>query len=138
MGQPRSVENNQQSRAVKGFFLLVGAAAALVHFLSLLCAVQCFGIPPAWGNVLAFGIAFCVSFSGHYVLTFRDSSRTFSGSLWRWFFTSMAGFLLNQQMFVLGLGWFGRQYYPLVWLVVTVLVTIVTFLAGRFWAFAAR
>ncbi|WP_227430620.1 GtrA family protein [Psychrobacter sp. I-STPA6b] len=127
------------------WFTIVGAMAALVHFLILVMLVNIWHIPPAWANVGAFLLAFLVSFSGHFYLTFRHDStvKATSGTqpasalhkLGKWFASSVAGFALNQALFVLGLAWLGQSYYIVIWFLVTAIVTIMTFLLGKLWAF---
>ena len=128
-------KGNHKQQAL--WFLVVGTLAAGVHFLSLFTLVQVFHWSPAWANIGAFCIAFMVSFLGHYQLTFRKntSQRSFLTSLWRWLTVSLAGFVLNQMLFTLGLRLFGQTAYIPVWLVVTLLVTVITFIFGKFWAF---
>lgn len=120
-------------------FIVMGSLAALVHFVVLYLAVSIFHIAPAWGNVIAFLCAFCVSFAGHLNVTFKSSTTASDGrvsaKLIKWFATSLAGFALNQSLFMLGLHWLGDGYYLLVWLMVTILVTICSFLLGKLWAF---
>ncbi|OXL26627.1 GtrA family protein [Psychrobacter sp. DAB_AL32B] len=131
-------------------FLAVGASAALVHFLVLVSIVNFTTITPAWANVGAFLIAFVVSFLGHFYLTFKQAdhstenpqhhngkknSNKYLSALVKWFSSSAAGFIANQALFVLGLSWFGERYYILIWLIVTGVITIMTFALGKFWAF---
>lgn len=119
------------------WFLLVGASAAATHFAVLVLLVRWGGWSPAPANAAAFAVAFGVSFGGHFRLTFaRTQRRGWRDSLWRWLAASLAGFGLNQALFVAGLQLFGQAAYAPVWLAVTVLVTVITFAAGRFWAFA--
>ena len=137
------------------WFLIVGACAALVHFLMLVSIVNVTGTRPALANIFAFLVAFIVSFIGHFYLTFRhsisdtivsnpnqDNSSASYGTktntlhtLLKWFASSAAGFALNQGLFVLGLNWLGERYYMLIWLVVTVIITVMTFALGKLWAF---
>jgi len=141
------------------WFLVVGASAALVHFLVLVSIVSFTAITPTWANVVAFLLAFIVSFLGHFYLTFHQSNRALSYdtynnsqitpiSSWRkslsafansalvkWFASSAAGFIANQSLFVLGLNWFGERYYMLIWLIVTGIITVMTFALGKLWAF---
>lgn len=121
------------------FFVLVGASAALTHFLGLLLAVQWLGIPAIWGNVFGFCCAFVVSFSGHLNLTFHQQQgkniKTIAGHLWRWLFTSLLTFVLNQLLFVIGIRYWSEQYYLLIWFIVTLIVTVMSFLLGKLWAF---
>lgn len=137
------------------WFLMVGASAALVHFLVLVTVVSKTSITPAWANVVAFLVAFVVSFLGHFYLTFRHAAGTYSNdkppqhtvnphhstktkplnALIKWFASSAAGFMANQGLFVLGLSWFGERYYMLIWLLVTGVITVMTFALGKLWAF---
>ena len=129
-------------------FLIVGASAALVHFLVLVSVVSFTATTPAWANVIAFLLAFIVSFLGHFYLTFRQSSdreyksiasldkkNSTLNALAKWFASSAAGFIANQGLFLLGLNWFGERYYILVWLIVTAIITVMTFALGKLWAF---
>ncbi|MFC6204513.1 GtrA family protein [Psychrobacter urativorans] len=145
------------------WFLAVGASAALVHFLILISVVNFTTVSPAWANVVAFLIAFIVSFFGHFYLTFSQSNSSTdkhssnnddyiknrrtsvnkTPSSWRhslpillkWFASSLLGFIANQSLFVLGLSWFGELYYIIIWLVVTGVITVMTFALGKLWAF---
>lgn len=152
------------------WFLLVGASAALVHFVVLISLVNLTAMTPAWANVGAFLVAFIVSFFGHFYLTFQqsansvltDSQHSYSSpkkiykhqnnsnqniqvnkSSWqhslpillKWFASSVIGFIANQSLFVMGLNWFGERYYMLIWLIVTGVITIMTFSLGKLWAF---
>ena len=125
------------------WFLAVGASAALVHFLILISVVNFTNISPAWANVVAFLLAFFVSFFGHFYLTFSQSSTNKAPQSWRhslpilikWFASSLLGFLANQSLFVLGLTWFGEGYYIVIWLIVTAIITVMTFALGKLWAF---
>lgn len=147
---PTTTSTSQQAL----WFLVVGASAALVHFLVLVSIVSLTTITPTWANVMAFLLAFIVSFFGHFYLTFRQPSssdtqnnpnnkqttRAFSWrnslpTLLKWFASSAVGFAANQSLFVLGLNWFGERYYILIWIVVTGIITVMTFSLGKLWAF---
>jgi len=138
------------------WFLIVGASAALVHFLVLVSIVSFTAITPTWANVIAFLLAFIVSFFGHFYLTFRqpmqayeyddqkqNAKQNFRVFSWRhslptlikWFASSAVGFAANQSLFVLGLSWFGEHYYIPIWIVVTGIITVMTFSLGKLWAF---
>lgn len=134
---------------------MVGASAALVHFLVLIGVVHFLSVSPIWANVIAFLFAFMVSFTGHFYLTFRSSERetiqtntpsykqrnigfikkNTLHALIKWFASSAAGFLVNQVLFIIGLHWFGERYYILIWLVITAIITVMTFALGKLWAF---
>lgn len=134
------------------WFLVVGASAALVHFLVLVSIVNFTTTTPAWANVGAFLIAFIVSFLGHFYLTFKqpdDPNHNLQHknninnshkngqlvTLLKWFASSAVGFVSNQSLFILGLNWFGESYYIFIWLIVTGVITVMTFVLGKFWAF---
>ena len=148
---PNALSSSQQALC----FLVVGACAALVHFLVLVGIVNATATRPALANIFAFFVAFIVSFVGHFYLTFRHSipdtitsassqentSTSFGAKkqtlqiLLKWFASSAAGFALNQGLFVLGLNWLGERYYILIWLVITGIITVMTFALGKLWAF---
>lgn len=134
------------------WFLIVGASAAGVHFLVLVSVVSFTATSPAWANVIAFLLAFIISFLGHFYLTFDKTSTIASTNtssststlykksstlhtLIKWFASSVVGFIANQGLFILGLNAFGERYYILIWLVVTGVITVMTFALGKLWAF---
>lgn len=124
------------------WFTIVGIIAAAVHFCTLVLCVQIANVLPVWANVIAFLVAFVVSFSGHFKLTFTHSitqstspHNQFFATLLKWFVTSVGGFLLNQLIFIMGLKVFGNGWYMLIWLCATGIVTVLTFLLGKLWAF---
>lgn len=120
-------------------FIIMGSLAALVHFCVLFIAVRFFDIAPSWANVWAFLTAFVVSFLGHLNVTFKTNNAPSQGAvgkrLPKWFATSVAGFVINQALFVFGISWLGDRYYLLVWFIVTAIVTVSSFLLGKLWAF---
>src|SRR5690606_7567946 len=54
-----------------GWFIAVGCAAAATHWLAAVACVELLGMPPLAANAAGWLIAFVVSFTGHYRLTFR-------------------------------------------------------------------
>lgn len=120
-------------------FIVMGSLAALVHLAVLYLAVTFFYITPAWANAIAFIVAFVVSFIGHLNVTFKDNhlahKARVSSRLTKWFISALSGFILNQGLFVLGLAWLGESYYLLIWFIVTGIVTALSFLLGKLWAF---
>lgn len=120
-------------------FIVMGSLAALVHLAVLYTAVTFLDIAPAWANAIAFIVAFVVSFIGHLNVTFKDNhlaqTASVSSRLLKWFMSAVTGFMLNQGLFVLGLAWLGESYYLLIWFIVTGIVTALSFLLGKLWAF---
>ena len=116
------------------WFLLIGSAAAATHWLVAVVAVEFGNIRPAVANAIGWLIAFFVSFSGHYTLTFRHQPKTLLAALWRFGCVSAAGFLINEVAFVTLLQHTVLPYY---WLLAIILISIaaLTFILGRYWAF---
>lgn len=113
-------------------FAAVGTLAAGVHVLAfgLLKAY----VLPEVANLFAFLIAFGFSFTGHRLLSFRDTNTSVKVSLQRFGITSIAGFASNQLVFVLlfrGLAWSD-------WIALAcglVFAALQTFVLSRWWAF---
>jgi putative flippase GtrA len=114
------------------WFLAVGGAAALTHFVVFTLTRR--ALWPEVANVAGFVVAFWVSFWGHRRLSFGDADAAFGQSLRRFAVTALAGFAGNALFFTAcyrGLGWTPS----LSWLAATVLATGQTFVLSRFWAF---
>ncbi len=89
---------------------------------------------PEIANILAFCVAFTVSFTGHRKLSFHDTTNSMKQSLKRFIVVSIAGFLSLELVFSFALR-------ILMWPSFFSLVTGVavaggqTYLLSRFWAF---
>lgn len=116
-------------------FIAVGVSALLTHWLLVLLLVPLAGLAPLVANLFAFLIAFNVSYFGHRHLTFRAASRAHRQTLPRFAAVAMGSFLLNE-----GLYWallnFTPLGYDLAMLLVLGTVAGLTYLLGKFWAFA--
>jgi len=116
-------------------FIIVGSSAAAVHFALVLLQVEVLDWKPLLANVLAFLLAFQVSYAGHRFWTFSDTTLQHTESLPRFFLVASSSFTLNEAMYFLLLHYTALPY----WLslgIVLVLVAAITFVSGRFWAFA--
>lgn len=114
------------------WFLLVGGAAALTHMAVF--AITQHRLWPELANALGFGVAFFVSFGGHRLLSFRGAATTLGQSLTRFAATALAGFAVNEFVFVAllrGLGW---PSMPAL-LAALGVAAGQTFVLSRFWAF---
>lgn len=113
-------------------FGIVGIAAMAVHWLSVAALVP-LGLAPLIANVVAFCIAFNVSYWGHRSWTFGSSAghRT---TLWRFFAVALGSFLLNELLYYLLLTYTGLNYQVAL-AVVLVTVAALTFTLSRQWAF---
>lgn len=133
----RSLLHTRPPRRLRGriaWFVLVGTAAAAVHWSVVVMLVAHAGWRPLLANVLGWLVAFGVSFSGHYRWTFRDHGVPLWRSAMRFFAVSASGFAINEATYALLLHWSGLRY-DLVLAVVLVAVAGGTYLLSRHWAF---
>ncbi|HRL21888.1 GtrA family protein [Alcaligenes sp. SDU_A2] len=115
-------------------FILVGTLAAATHWGIVVLAVQTLAVPALLANLLGWLVAFGVSFSGHYWMTFRQQHARLLPALGRFFLVSAAGFAVNEASYAVLLKYSGLRYDLLLGLILIALA-VLTFLAGRLWAF---
>lgn len=118
-------------------FVLVGASAAMVHWLVVVLLVSGAAWTPLTANVIGWLVAFGVSYSGHYLLTFRAFQSGVRSSLPRFFFLSAMGFTVNEASYAVLLKQTNLPYELLLGMIL-IGVAVLTFIFSRFWAFAAR
>ncbi|MDX1802484.1 MAG: GtrA family protein [Alcanivorax sp.] len=120
-------------KAQLGRFGVVGIAAMLVHWCTVAVIVP-LGMVPLLANVVAFLVAFQVSYWGHRHWTFEAADQQHRKTAPRFFAVAVASFLVNEAAYALLL-----QYTPLDYRVALVLVlggvAGMTFLLSRHWAF---
>ncbi len=114
------------------WFLAVGGSAALTHMG--IFAMAHARMLPELANALGFVVAFFVSFTGHRLLSFKDTRTSVATSLGRFALTALAGFASNELVFSLLLRALQLPALPALW-VALVLAAGQTFVLGRFWAF---
>jgi putative flippase GtrA len=113
-------------------FGVVGVAAMVVHWLVAVALVR-LGLAPLIANVLAFAVAFNVSYWGHRRWTF--AATTAHGTTVRRFFAvALGSFALNEFLYYLLLR-FTRLDYQTALALVLVAVAGLTFVLSRYWAF---
>jgi putative flippase GtrA len=119
------------------WFVVVGCSSALVHWLVVVALVSHWSIAPLLANVAGWLVAFLVSFTGHYQLTFRHHDTQAREALQRFFALSASGFLINELSYAALLRWTHFDYQ---WLLAAVLVGVafMTFVISKFWAFAPQ
>ncbi|RUR07214.1 GtrA family protein [Legionella sp. km772] len=115
------------------FFAGVGAGAALTHLLVVLNLVNHFAIEPLLANLIAFFIAFNVSYLGHRYLSFSHLENKKQLSLPHFFLVASSAGALNELLYFLLLK-YSSVHYLLALVVVLGLVAIYSFLLSRFWA----
>lgn len=115
------------------FFASIGASAALVHLLVVLNLVSQFTVEPLLANVLAFFIAFNVSYLGHKHLSFSQLDNHKQLSLPHFFLVASTAGLLNELLYFLLLKYTSIHYLAAL-IIVLGLVAVYSFLLSRFWA----
>ena len=116
------------------WFIAVGCAAALVHWVVVVSLVSRAGWLPLVANVAGWLIAFVVSYSGHRRWTFSSHDAPVGRSLRRFFVVSASGFVVNEGIYALLLQerWLR---YDAVLAIVLVGVAGFTYWLSRHWAF---
>ncbi len=116
------------------WFIIVGCAAAATHWLVAVDCVQGLGLRPLWANVAGWAVAFVVSFSGHFLLTFRHQAGAGHEAARRFFFVSAGGFVINESAYAWLLHYTAVRYDILL-AAVLVGIAVLTFVISRLWAF---
>lgn len=116
------------------WFVIVGTSAAFVHWITVVTLVSIWDWPPLGANVIGWLVAFLVSFTGHYRLTFRQHNTQASQAMQRFFLLSGGGFAVNEIAYAILLESTELNYQ---WLLAGVLVGVafLTFVISKFWAF---
>ena len=114
-------------------FTIVGIIATCIHISIVWVLIAQFRIEALLANLVAFLAAFIFSFTGQHLWTFR-SKRSWRSALARFFPVSSFGFVLNNIVLISLLD-MGYMPDSLAAMLSACVIPIVTFLAGRFWAF---
>jgi putative flippase GtrA len=115
-------------------FAAVGATAFLVHFTVVALSVPS-GLAPLVANVFGFLCAFAVSFVGHARWSFPAKRRRVAPALGRFAAVAVSGFALNETAYAVLLEWTALDYRVALFIVLCAVAGL-TWLAGRYWAFA--
>ncbi|MFS4549259.1 GtrA family protein [Comamonas resistens] len=118
-------------------FVLVGGTAAATHLAVVGLLVALLGMPPLAANVLAFLVAFVVSYNGHALFTFSAARARGWPVVARFFAVACLSFVANELLYYIALNWLHWHYF---WSLaaVLVLVAVGTFVMSKFWAFKAH
>jgi len=119
------------------WFTLIGAAAALVHYIVAVGLESSDLMLPSHANIVGFLCAFPVSYFGHRAFSFSTQKSSHSQAFPRFLTIACGGFLANQLLVVSVL----RMNILPFWLIlaiVMVVVAISTYLLSRYWAFRAQ
>jgi putative flippase GtrA len=118
-------------------FGAVGIFGTVTHFITVIALVNSLKIQPLDANVMAFLVAFMVSFTGHSQFTFGDIDFNYQSALRRFFAIQVGGFILNQVVFYILLTYFHWYYIPALILDLLIVPPIV-FVSSRLWVFVHR
>lgn len=116
------------------WFVAVGCTAAATHWLVVVGVVNTLGLPPLAANFIGWLVAFCVSFWGHYQLTFKQQHASLGKAARRFFAVSALGFAVNELAYATLLQTTSLRYDVLLALILIGIAGL-TFILGRFWAF---
>ena len=117
-------------------FVGVGGAAAATHLAVVFVLVQGLAMAPLAANVLAFLVAFVVSYNGHAFFTFASHAARGWAVVAKYFAVACLSFGVNELLYWVALHWLHWHYF---WslLGVLLLVAVGTFVLSKFWAFRA-
>lgn len=118
-----------------GWFIFVGCAAAGVHLVAVSLLVSQLAWPPLAANIVAWLLAFCVSFTGHWHLTFPHSGAPMLRAIRRFFLISLSGFAINEALYAVLLHTIGERWYLSILFFVLLAVAVITWLLSSRWAF---
>ena len=119
------------------WFVAIGCAAALTHWLVAVLCVREYELAPLLANVVGWLVAFFVSFLGHYHFTFRLQRGPWVRAARRFFLVSALGFCINELAYAYLLHVTSVRYDVLLALILIGLA-VLTFILGRFWAFSLK
>ncbi len=117
------------------YFAIIGIMATGVHYLFLSTLIKAFTLPALIANVIAYLIAFQISYYGHRYRTFSHQHPHPNKSYGRFIIASMTGLSLNETLFY----FFSVQLnlsYTMAFLATAMMVIPMTFSAYKFWSFA--
>lgn len=116
------------------WFTLIGALAALVHYVIAVSLESGFNVAPAWANPCGFLLAFPVSYIGHRKLSFAHQKSSHQQALPRFLLVACGGFFANQLLLLTLLRLFALPFWLTLGFVMIV-VAVTTYLLSRHWAF---
>ncbi len=115
-------------------FGTIGTAAAAVH-MGVVALLVPLGLQPLLANIIGFISAFNISYIGHRFWTFNNrATLTHSRAITRFWAIAATSFAINELLFFLFLHYTTLPYLVALFLVL-ILVTPITFLLSRAWAF---
>lgn len=114
-------------------FGIVGLSAAFIHFSTVVILVQNFALPPLIANVFGFAVSFQLSYWGHRLWTFQDSSTLHRIALPRLLFVQLLNFAANEALFFVFLAM--KLPYMIALIIVLTVLPLFTFISSKLWVF---
>jgi len=114
-------------------FGVIGVLAALTHY-AIAITLTSKAMQPAWANLIAFVIAFWVSYFGHRYFSFEAGDVSHQQTLPRFILVAVLGFILNESLLLLMLH-FTAITIALGLPFIIILTAIFTFILSRQFAF---
>ncbi len=114
-------------------FGVIGVLAAITHYCIAITLTNK-GMPAAWANLVAFVIAFWVSYFGHRYFSFEASDVSHQQTLPRFILVAVLGFILNESLLLLMLH-FTSITIALGLPFIIILTAMFTFILSRQFAF---
>ena len=124
-------------KASISWFTIIGAAAALVHYVTAVSLESLDWLSAAHANIAGFLAAFPVSYFGHRFLSFAHLNAQHRHALPRFFSVALLGFIANQTLVLTGLAYTPMPFW-LILGIVMVVVAVSTYLLSHFWAFKGQ
>jgi putative flippase GtrA len=114
-------------------FGIVGLAASAVHFGIVVLLVQNWTMQPLVANIFGFAGGLQISYWGHRMWTFNDTSTLHRVALPRLLVVQIISLLANETLFYIFLSL--NLPYPVALLVVLTTLPIFTFVSSKLWVF---
>lgn len=115
------------------YYLLIGGLSALTHLFIVYELVQHWGFHPLIANLIAFLIAFNISYKGHRHLTFSRLENQKTLRLPHFFLVAATGGVLNETLYYLLLTYTPLNYMLALFLVLGT-ISIFSFIISKLWA----
>lgn len=114
-------------------FAVIGGVAALTHLFIVFQLVTREQLHPLLANMLAFFVAFNISYLGHRHLTFSRLNDNKQLRLPHFFLVASSAGLLNELLYFLLLKYTHLNYLPALFLVLG-LISLYSYMISRHWA----
>lgn len=116
-------------------FCCVGGAAAVTHYVVLIMLLHLTRTSLAYGNLIAFVVAFWVSYFGHRIITFSAQDVLHQQALPKFMLVASLGFAFNEFFLLTSHYYFYSINISTLIILAIVITSIFTFLLSKFFAF---